>query len=225
MLQAIAPELWHVQHAFKTASFTISSRMTVVRLRDGSLWLHSPVPINAELQAELAALGPVRYLVAPNKVHHLFLGEAMALYPEAEVWVAPGLPAKRKDLQGLRELGPDSEPAWREELDQIRFGGIPQGNEVVWFHRSTATLILTDLCQCWTGDLPKRVALYAWLTGVRKRLNVPRSVRLLVRDRQAARHSAKKVLQWPFMRVVLAHDCIIERDAHSAVAAAFHCFE
>lgn len=228
MLQAFAPDIWHVPHAFKTASFTLSTRMTVVRLSDGRLWLHSPVPIDEALAAELAALGPVAYLVAPNKAHHLFLAEAAERYPEAEVWLAPGLAHKRPALKrsdAVKELGVVAELAWRQDIDQVAVQGMPALNEVVFFHRRSSSLIITDLCQCWTGKLPKRVALLAWLTGVRRQLGVPRSVKLMVRDRKAFHYSVRKILQWPFTRVLLAHDCVFDQGAHGRVAAALRCFD
>ena len=32
------------------------------------------------------ALGPVRHLVSPNKLHHLFLGAWQARFPDAKLW-------------------------------------------------------------------------------------------------------------------------------------------
>lgn len=40
MLYAIGPAIWHRQYGFA------SMRMTVVRMADGTLWLHAPVPIS-----------------------------------------------------------------------------------------------------------------------------------------------------------------------------------
>lgn len=74
-------------------------RMTVVRLRDGGLWLHSPVRCTEALAAEVAALGPVKYLVAPSLLHHLFIGEWAARFPEAKLWAAADLDRKRGDLR------------------------------------------------------------------------------------------------------------------------------
>jgi hypothetical protein len=47
----------------------------------------------------------------------------------------------------------------------------------------------------------------------------------VVKDRQAARASAHKILAWPFERVVVAHDTIVEQGAHQAVEKAFACFD
>jgi hypothetical protein len=224
MLNAIAPDIWHVPHNFTANGLPVSSRMTVVRLKSGGLWLHSPVPLDSRLLAELKALGDVKYIVAPSKTHHLFAAECAAAFPQAKLYGAPGLPAKRPDLTNMTELTPAAPPEWRDDLDQLFFDGIPFGNETVWFHKSSRTLILTDLCQWWQGDLPFAARVYASLVGVRRQLAVPRNVRWLVKDRQAAHASAQKILRWPIGRVTTAHNSIVEGDAHAAVKAAFSIF-
>ena len=221
LLRPVADGLWHVQHAFKTSGISLSSRMTVVRLADGTLWLHSPVPLSPELIAEIAALGTVGAIVAPNKLHHLFLAGAAAAFPQAKLYGAPGLSKKRPDIAGLNSLSGHAEPAWRDDFDQLVVAGFPLANEVVWFHRASRTVILTDLCQLWTGPLPFTSAAYSRLTGVRARLAVPRTVRLMIKDRAAFAASARAIMQWPFERVILAHNAIVEDDAHAAVTRAF----
>ena len=223
MLTPHAPNLWSATHHFSVSGLPLTSRMTVVRLSDGGLWLHSPVPIDAALQAELKELGEVRFIVAPNKMHYLFAGACAALYPQAQLLGAPGLRTKRPELAQLHKLQdlptPGTAP-WCPELDHLVFEGIPLANETDWFHAPSSTLILTDLCQWMQGELALPTLLYAKLTGVRQRLNVPRTVRLLVRDKAAARTSAAKLLQWPIQRVVVAHNAVLETDAKAQLAQA-----
>lgn len=220
MLQQLAPDLWHVTHAFSASGVPCTTRMTVVRLAQGRLWLHSPVPISAALKAELDALGEVRYVVAPSKSHHLFAGACSALFPRAQLFGAPGLRAKRPDLAQMQDLPAPHAAPWAAELDYLLLEGIPAANETDWFHKPSGTLILTDLCQWWQGDLPWAAVLFAKLTGVRQGLEVPRTVRWLVRDPAAVQASAAKLLQWPFTRVVVAHNAVITNKAHAAVARA-----
>jgi hypothetical protein len=94
-------------------------------------------------------------------------------------------------------------------------------NEVAWFHKASQTLIVTDVLQCWCGKLPWNTSLYARVTGVRSHLDVPRTVRLVTRDRMLAAGSARVILQWPFTRVIMAHNAIVEQDAHLLVERAF----
>ncbi len=226
MLKAIAPDIWHLQHGFVVNGVANTSRMTVVKLRNGGLWLHSPVPISAAVKAELESLGPVEFIVAPNKVHHLFAGDCLDIFPQAKLFGAPGLARKRPDLQqrGMLALPAASETQWRDDLDQVFFEGIPFANETVWFHLPTGTLIVTDLCQWWQGELPFAAKAYAHFTGVRQQMAVPRTVRWVTKDRIAARNSAQKILQWPIRRVVMAHNAIAETNAHQALRQAFAIF-
>jgi hypothetical protein len=224
MLTQIAPNLWHMERGFTAAGLPVSSRMTVVRFDDGRLWLHSPVRFDEAVADQLRALGTVSWIVAPNRAHHLFAKHAQRMFPQAVLYGAPGLAAKRPDLAGLIELGDTVPPEWQHELDQAVIRGMPFVNEVVWFHKATQTLIMTDVLQCWSGDLDWKTAAYARLTGVRAKLDVPRTVRLVTRDKAKAAGSARIILQWPFTRVITAHNSIVEQDAHSAVARAFKHF-
>jgi hypothetical protein len=224
MLKSIAPDIWHVQHEFVVNGLPISSRMTVVRLQNGSLWLHSPIPLSPELRGQLAELGYVEFIVAPSIAHHLFVAEYLAAFPQAKLFGAPGLSEKRPDLKGMRELSPNVESEWQADLEQIFFAGIPFGNETVWFHKASRTLILTDLCQWWQGELSFVARLFASLTGVRKQLDVPKTIRWLTKDKQAAHDSAQKILAWPIERVVMAHNAIVEQDAYASLKRAFSRF-
>ena len=220
MLIQIAPNLWHMTCAIKTAGLPFTSRMTVVRFASGKLWIHSPVRFDEAVREQLARLGEVAWIVAPNKAHHMFAGDCLRAFPDAALYGAPGLADKRPDLAGMRTLGDAVEPAWADELDQVWFRGQPFVNEVMWFHKASATLIATDLLQCWGGKLDWRAALYARLTGVRRHFDVPRTVRLVTRDRGLAAASARAVLRWPFTRVITGHNAIIDQGAHAAVARA-----
>ena len=222
-LEPLATHLWHATNAFQANGLPITSRMPVVRLPENKLLLHSPIPMpsGSERLRQVQALGTVAFIVAPNKMHHLFLAPCAAAFPDAMVYGPQGLAKKRPDLAArLHELPAGNLPAWLPDLEHMAFDGIPAGNESVWFHRPSATLIVTDLLQWMAGDLPWSTRAYASLTGVLRGLAVPWTVRALVRDRAAAARGAEQLLRWPFTRVVMAHNQVIEADAHALVARA-----
>jgi len=68
-----------------------TTRMTLVRLRDGALWVHSPIALTPGLQREVEAVGPVRHLIAPNTFHYAFLTAWLTAYPGALSYGAPGV--------------------------------------------------------------------------------------------------------------------------------------
>lgn len=219
MLQSLGPDIWHEEHNFSSMGIRISSRMTVVRLADGRLWLHSPIPISADTRARLAALGEVGYIVAPNRFHHLYAGDCARAFPAAAVFGAPGLDSKRPDLP-MRILGPAPEPAWDASLSQVFVEGMPTLNETVWFHRPSRSLIVTDLVQYVAGDVALSARLYMGLMGVYHRIAVPNGVRLLIRDREALGRSIRQILRWDIERVVFSHNTVLQQNAYAAVERA-----
>lgn len=224
MLKEITDNLWHLEHHYTYRGLALSSRMTVVRLADGRLCLHTPVPISSTLQQDLKRLGVVSFILAPSKYHTQFVAECAAMFPAAEVFGAPGLPQKAQDLAGLQEIPSTKNPPWWPELECFLFNGIPSMNEMVWFHRASATLILSDLCQWWRGELPWLARCFATFNGVRAHMAVPNTVQFRVQDHPAARLSAERILQWPFTRVITAQNVIIEEYAFLKVAQALSSF-
>ena len=100
-----------------------STRMTVVRLADGGLWCHSPIAPAPELLAQIDALGEVRHLVSPNKIHYACIGAWQAHYPQAAAWASAGV-RERAAAQGIavafkRDLGDHAPPEWADDLAQI----------------------------------------------------------------------------------------------------------
>src|SRR5215217_4793663 len=66
-----------------------TTRMTVVRLSNGDLFLHSPIKFDDRLAKELHGLGTVRHLVSPNQFHYAHMGEWARAFPEAFSWASP----------------------------------------------------------------------------------------------------------------------------------------
>lgn len=64
-------------------SIPFPTRMTVVRLTTGELWCHSPIELTEQLKAQIDALGPVRHLVSPNKIHYAYIAAWAEAYPDA----------------------------------------------------------------------------------------------------------------------------------------------
>ena len=88
-------------------------------LASGGLWVHSPAPLDDELHDALAALGRVRFVVAPSLLHgHVSMADHATAYPDAELVAAPGLRERRPDLTFAADLGADPDPHWASDLDQ-----------------------------------------------------------------------------------------------------------
>ncbi len=150
VLKPVAEGVWIVDSGpLRILGMPLPVRMTVIRLGDGSLWLHSPTRYDADLHRALAALGPIRHLVAPNIAHWTFLKDWQTHCPEALTWAAPNLrqrgQVRRSGLKIDRELADASPPEWDADLRQIVVPGGLGFREVAFFHGRSRTLVLTDL--------------------------------------------------------------------------------
>ncbi|MBR9766036.1 MAG: DUF4336 domain-containing protein [Rhodobacteraceae bacterium] len=220
------PELWLQDGPAVTGAggFRFPTRMAVVRLPDGAgLWIWSPVALTDALRDDLAALGEVRALVAPNSLHHSFLADWARAFPEATVHAAPGLSAETAGTPLHATLGDTAPPAWHGALEQVLVPGNRITTEVIFFHRPSATVLVTDLVQQIPGD---------WYRGWRAlvaRLDrmsgpapaVPRKFRLAMRDRTAARAAIGRVLDWPARQLVMAHGPALSQGGGEALRDAF----
>ena len=71
-VEPLAQDLWVTTRPLPLAVGDIGARMTVIR-SGGDLVLHSPVALDDETKQAIDELGAVRFVVAPNKAHHLFV--------------------------------------------------------------------------------------------------------------------------------------------------------
>lgn len=224
MLQPFAEEIWIAAGpTADVAGFAYPTRMAVIRLSGGRLFIWSPVALTEDLRAAVEALGEVSFLVAPNSLHHLHLPQWKAAYPQARLYAAPGLAARRRDIAFDSELG-DGPPAdWADEIDQVVFAGNRITEEVVFFHKASGTAIFTDLIQ----NFPP-----GWFTGWRALVakldlmsaplpEVPRKFRMATTGRAAARASLQRILAWPTERVLMAHAPPAQSDGRAFIARAF----
>ena len=112
-LQLFGPEIWLADGPeVEVIGFRYPTPMAVILLSDGGLFIWSPVALSDALRRDLSDLGEVRHLVAPNSLHHLFLAEWRAAYPQAALYAPPGLRRRRKDLEFHAELGDAPPPEW-----------------------------------------------------------------------------------------------------------------
>jgi hypothetical protein len=183
------------------------TRVTLVRLSDGSLWVCSPIQIDDRLRVATNELGPVRHLVSPNKLHHLYMGDWARTWPEAKLYASPGLARRRRDLSFDSELGDEPNPAWAADIDQVVFRGSFVMDEVVFFHRSSQTAIFSDLVQRFDPTTLRgwRRAIMTLDGMVGPDGSTPREWRLSFWNRAAARRAKRKVLDWNPRRVIIAH--------------------
>ena len=220
-MQRIHSDLWITDCPLRFYGVELGARMTIVCLPGPKLLLHSPIAATADLVREVRALGPVAYIVAPTRLHHLFVNDWQRACPDAATYVAPGLDTKRSDLAITGLLGDEPEPGWKSVLDQAPLEGFPFANEVVFFHRPSATLIASDLAFNIGSSSPPLTRLAFRLGGSYGRLSPTLFERLLISDRKAFRGSLERILEWPFERVVIAHGDVSEKGGREELVRGY----
>lgn len=231
VLKPVAPDIWIADGSWiKFYGVPFPTRMTVVRLANGDVWVHSPIDIENGLAEAVSALGPVRYLIAPNWIHYAWLPVWQQHFPEATTYVSPGV-LERAESRGVmlpfsEALGNEPVARWSAEIEQ-RLAESDYHKELVFFHRPSRTLILTDLLEnfelqkmpWWTrpllklggvcdpdGRMPRDMA-----AGFKRR---PGHIRKLVQD----------MIDWNPEKIILAHGRWYEKNGAEELKRAFRRF-
>lgn len=226
-LQVFAENVWIADGPIvRDMGVMFTTRMSVVKLADGALFLESPLPLPFETLRQVTELGPIRYLVAATPRHVWRLEGWHSLFPDAELWVPRATPftlkKARLPLTGILSDSPSR--GWADDLDQLAFKGNPLIEEVLFFHRRSRTLVLDDLIQVHPKieGRPLRNALVNAGGVAGPKGGVPLDIRLSFIHRDIARRSLEKLLSWDFDKLIIAHGPCFDRDAKPIVMEAFN---
>lgn len=228
MLEQLGADLWVAEGGIVSFfGFDYPTRMVAVRLDDGGLWLWSPIEPRPEIEAAVRALGPVRYLVSPNKLHHLFLGAWKARFPEAKLWGPPSTVARFGELGFAGTLADDAPADWAGQIDQYYFDNSRFLDELIFFHRRSRTAIIGDLSQPFSDTFLKR-HWPMWLRPIARAAGMvegwgypPFEVRFTFRHRAAARAKMRALIDEAPERVVMAHGEIARSGGAAFLQRAF----
>lgn len=228
-LKPVAQGIWivdgpTVRFGLAGVKLPFPTRMTVIQLADGGLFVHSPTELTDGLKNELAAIGAPRFLIGPNRIHYVWLPVWRSAYPRADVWLAPRI---REQSRGeidfaARDLTRGPYP-WDGEIETLPIEGDFM-TEVVFFHRASHTLILTDLIENFE---PSRVG---WLMRLIGRLggvidphgSTPRDMRMtFAKHKPRMRAAVQRMIDWNPERVLLAHGRWYESGGPAELRRAF----
>lgn len=228
-LKPVAPDIWLADgDVISFYGLPFPTRMTVVRLGDGSLWIHSPIQAEERLLREVSALGPVRHLVAPNWIHYAFFPAWQQVFPDSVGWAAPGVNKRAQDY-GVparfdRDLENSPPSEWSVDLDQRVVYGSSVHQEVVFYHRLSRTLILTDLIENFEREKVSfwHRYLIAFAGTQDPDGKAPIDMRWSFRDGRAVlRATIEELLSWAPERVILSHGRWYDRNGTAELRRAF----
>lgn len=227
-LKSVASDIWIADGGWiRFYGMPFPTRMTVIRLADGSIWVHSPIADEPGLSDAVAALGPVRHLIAPNWIHYAWLPEWQKRFPDALAWACPGV-VERAATRGMtletdHQLDDRAPEDWAGQIDQ-RLADSGFHREAVFFHRPSRTLVLTDLIE---NLEPRHMPWWSrpllWLGGVQHPDGrMPLDLRLSFARRSAhLRDIVDTMLGWAPERIVIAHGRWIASNGMAELKRAF----
>ncbi len=224
-LAQFAEGIWVGTAPARILGMPLTTTMTVLRLGDGNLLLHSPTAMTPERRAAVEALGHVAHLYAPNLTHHRRIGEWAAAFPSARLHAPSGLAKKRPDLRIDRAHLAPLERAVADVIDELSIDGF-RLEESVLLYRPARTLVVADLVHNVGRPQHLWTKFYTRAMGFYDRVALSRMIRWVAfSDRAAARRSLDEVLAQPFDRLIVGHGAPLTTGGRDALAAAFSWLE
>ncbi len=229
-IKPVAPNVWIVdgpviRFGMPWPKFPFPTRMTIVRLSDGRLFIHSPTPLTSELEQEVEGLGVPAWIVGPNRIHYWWIPEWHAKFSRAEVYLAP-----RIEEQAGKHIGGEASTLerasgypWDDEIATLPVKGDFM-TEIVFFQRATRTLILTDLIENFERaklSMPMR-----WITRLAAIQDpdgqMPRDMRATFsKHKVELREAVERMLEWNPERIIIAHGRWYEKNGAAELRRAF----
>lgn len=199
------------------------TRMTIIRTGASDLFIHSPTGLTPELKAEVAKVGRPRWIIAPNRLHYWWVTDWKAAFPDANVYLAPRIieqAAKRIDIP-YSELDRETGYPWDADIATLRIRGSYM-TEVVFFHRPSRTLVLTDLIENFEpAKLSLGMRILTRLGGcLDPHGSMPRDMRLTY-GKAELRACVEKMIAWNPERIILAHGRWYQHDGARELTRAF----
>jgi len=208
----VAENVWIIEgECVNFYGFAYPTRMVVIRLRSGDLWLWSPIRYTAAIADVLSPLGTVAHIVSPNKIHHLFISQWHNVFSNAKIWGPKSTIEKRNDLRFQPPLSDLAPIEWRDEIEHVWFNGSISMDEVVFFHRQSRTVIVADLSENFSEAFlmahwkPWQRSLARLWGIVEGKGFAPLEWRLSFFKKRITRAAKNRVLEWNPEKVIMAH--------------------
>ena len=223
-LQQVTNQIWTSEYELPVGpGVSYPTRSLIYRDRNGKVLILSPGPMNDSEYDEIRKLGPVRGIVAPNLLHHHWIGEALEAFPESPFYRPHELLLKRPDLEGHGRATEDLSMAGFADLEFQTVRGTPRLQETVFYFPNDKLLYVTDLAHHITKkcNWPTRMLLKFF--GTENRFAVSRMLKWMTRDPDLLRTDLKKILNWEIDKLVMAHGQPLMKDAKLRLAPLWAC--
>jgi len=207
----------------------VGGRSTAVKLRSGDVWVLASTPLCDETKSKLNQMGPVKWLIAANAVHHLYIGDFKKEYPDAKLIGVRPLLNKRKDLPWDGAYGndpKDTEYGFESEIKACYFTS-HVNKDVAFLHTESKSMINADLLfnlpateqfsKAKTAPWFLRSSSFSPWSTFHKRF----AWYMIVLNRDVMKREAREVANWDFDRIIPCHGEVVEKDGNAAWKTAF----
>lgn len=225
LFEYIPNTIWIKEYSVCYAGTKCNSRMTIIRLLNNNLLLHSPCEIDEKTKIKIEQLGGVEFIIAPGSYHYLHLNSAQKAFPNSETLLCPGIETKIPSVKFDWMLGDIPDTRLTDDFEQILIRGNKYIWEVAFYQKTTKTLILVDLIENFTHETEDtNWLLRIWFKLIFRMWNNPKPApeyQLGWKNNRIVSQTLKKILDWNFERVILSHGDLIEVNAKEVVYGAW----
>ncbi|KAF4978344.1 hypothetical protein FZEAL_5242 [Fusarium zealandicum] len=218
----------------------IGGRGTLVKLTSGSLAVFSPVALTDATKAKVNEMGgDVRYIVALDFEHHIFISEWAKEYPSAKLIGPEGLPEKRAKTEGDPKIGKEEfavifkkdtkrqiriDPTFDADFEYEYVDG-HANLEIVFFYKPDRVLIQADLLfnlppteqysKVPEEETPGDGFLGRMFAGAQNPSGDAKWMKrfnwhVIAKDRASFNDSMERIVQWDFVTMIPCHGDVME---------------
>src|ERR1022692_3583171 len=196
--QQLDDNLWLFEKSIRFGPVPLPHTMTVVRLPNSGLFVHSPTRLDPTTMAEFASLGPVDSIVWPSWWHDMYLRDYAAAFPDAKLFGSPLLVKSHSSIPALHVLDADT-PQWSPGIDALYVDRMRLFlDEFVFLHRPSRSVIVADLAFHIDGGRNIFTRSSFRFIGAYPGCNVPWFFRPAAKDRRYLRKKIDRILDWDF---------------------------
>jgi len=191
-----------VSFPWRTLGIDFRRTVTLLRLSDGRLVIHSTAPFTEGDVAAIRGFGEPAWLIEATLLHDTFAKEGRAALPGLPYLAPDGFANVSGVLTGSLCPPPSD---WKGEIDVLKIDGAKK-KEHVLFHRRSRTLVVADLFFSLppeTRGWPRFFARH--FMRLPRLFGISAFFRLTISDRRAFERSVNALLDLDFDKLVVAH--------------------
>jgi hypothetical protein len=188
----LADDVALISFPWRTLGIDFKRNVTLLRLGDGRVIIHSTAPFTQQDAAAIRRFGEPIWLVEATLMHDTFAKPGHEAFPDLP-YLAPVGFAEASGISTTSLYPPPSD--WAGEIDVFKIDGV-RSNECALFHRRSRTLVVADLFFSFAEDIRGWPRFF-----VRHFMRLPRLFGIsaffrlfAVRDKEAFKHSVNALL-------------------------------